>query len=145
MEATKVTIRETIKHLSGFNNPPDPPDINGLTSGKAGTSYTYTFNAVDPDGDDVRYIINWGDGFDTTPFNPSGMDMLVPHTWSNEGTYIIRASAEDTNGLVGPETTLEVNMPRNKPYTDTPFLQLLQNFLEQYPILYQLLQRFLRL
>ena len=33
------------------------------------------------------------------------------------------------------------SMPRNKPYINTPFLQ----FLEQYPILYQLLERLLKL
>ncbi len=123
------------------NSPPDTPTITGPASGKAGTSYTYTFNAVDPDGDDVRYIINWGDGFDTTPYNPSGMDMLVPHTWPNEGTYIIRASARGTENFIGPETTLEVSMPKNKPYLNTPFL----NFLESHPLIYQLLQRLLKL
>ena len=34
---------------------------------------------------------------------------------------------------------------KNKAYINTPFLQFLQNFLQQYPILYQLLLRFLRL
>ena len=73
-----------------------------------------------------------------------GMDMIVPHTWPDEGTYTIRASAEDTNGIVGPETTLEVSMPKNKAI-NRPFLNLLQNFLENHPLIYQLLQRLLKL
>ncbi|GAG87435.1 unnamed protein product, partial [marine sediment metagenome] len=124
------------------NQPPNKPIITGQISGKPGTEYEYTFNAVDPDGDNVKYHIDWGDSTsNTTAFSSSGIDVKVKHTWSTGGTYSIKATAEDSNGLVGPEGTLSISMPRNKPYINTPFLK----FLEQYPILYQLLLRFLRL
>jgi len=125
-------------------NAPNAPTINGKTNGKKGTEYEYTFNAVDPNGDNVKYHIDWDDGdSDTTAFSSSGTNVKVKHTWSNQGTYIIKATAEDTNGLVGPEGTLSITMPRNRA-VNTPFLQFLYNFLQQYPILYQLLQRFLQ-
>jgi len=123
---------------------PNPPIITGSTSGKVGISYTYTFTATDPDGDNVKYYINWDDGnSETTAFSSSGTDVKVKHTWTTGGTYTIKATAEDSNGLVGPEGTLLVSMPRNRATTSS-FLQFLENFLENHPILYQLLQRFLQ-
>ncbi|KAA0001587.1 MAG: hypothetical protein FE048_05275, partial [Thermoplasmata archaeon] len=62
MEATIVTVRETIKYLLRINNPPDAPSIIGPTEGKIRTEYEYTFVATDPDGDDVYYWIQWGEG-----------------------------------------------------------------------------------
>jgi len=44
------------------NTPPDAPEIDGPTSGAAGTSYEYTFTTTDPDDHDVYYYIEWGDG-----------------------------------------------------------------------------------
>jgi len=129
------------KLSDGSNQPPNAPVINGPTSGNPGTSYTYIFTSIDPDGDDVKYHIVWGDGnSDTTGFNPSGTDVMVSHTWATKGTYTIKATAEDTNGLIGPEGTLSVTMPRTRAI-QTPFLQ----FLENHPILFQLLQRLLNL
>jgi len=122
------------------NQPPNAPTITGETNGKAGTEYEYTFNAVDPDGDNAKYHIDWDDGdSDTTDFSPSGTDVKVKHTWSNEGTYTIKAKAEDTNGLVGPEGSLSVTMPRNRAI-NRPF----QWFLQQHPNLFPILQRLLQ-
>ena len=117
------------------NHPPGTPTITGETNGKTGVEYEYTFNAVDPDSDDVKYHIDWDDGdSDTTAFSPSGIDVKVKHTWSEEGTYIIRATAEDKYGLVGLEATLTVTMPRNKATNNMLFLRLL----EQFPLLQKL-------
>ena len=44
------------------NNPPEKPKIDGKTSGKVGNSYSYVFTSIDPDGDQVSYFIDWGDG-----------------------------------------------------------------------------------
>ncbi len=100
-----------------INNPPSIPEINGTKTGKPGIEYELTFNAVDPDGDDVKYHINWGDGgSDTTDFRPSGADVMVKHAWSEEGTYNITVKAEDIHGAVSPEKTLTITIPRNKPF-----------------------------
>jgi hypothetical protein len=121
------------------NQPPGIPTITGETNGDAGTEYEYTFNAVDPDSDNVKYHIDWDDGdTETTDFFSSGTDVKVKHTWTNQDTYIIRVTAEDTNGLIGPEGTLSVTMPRNK-IINRPLLQLLQSYPILFPILRQLL------
>ncbi|MCK4902460.1 MAG: PKD domain-containing protein, partial [Thermoplasmatales archaeon] len=82
------------------NNPPTASVINGPTNGDVGTSYPYTFTSTDPDGDQVSYYIDWGDG--TTPvwssFQASGATYSASHTWTSKGTYIIQAKAKDTFG-----------------------------------------------
>lgn len=98
-----------------IGNPPGAPDIDGPTSGKVGTAYDYNFTAIDPDGDDVKYYIDWGDDeTDETGFAASGTPVTVSHTWTKKGDYVITAKAEDIYGLVGPEGTLPISMPFNQ-------------------------------
>jgi hypothetical protein len=123
------------------NNPPNAPEIDGPIKGKAGTSLDYTFNSVDPDGDQVKYIIDWGDGnIDTTDLNPSSTNVIVAHTWDVEGTFVIKVKAEDEYGLVSPESTLSVTIPRFKITPNT----FLQRFLEEHQIIFQLIQKLLQ-
>jgi hypothetical protein len=122
-----------------ISDPPGAPTITGLTSGKAGVEYEYTFNATDPDGDDVRYIIYWGDNTsNTTCYNPSGADVKLKHTWSTDGTYNITAIAQDIYGLESPEGKLVVNIPRNKPSNFNLLNWLLERFSNAFPILRRL-------
>lgn len=96
------------------NQPPGALYINGLANGKAGVEYDYTLITVDPDDDDVYYLIDWGDGSVDEWVGPFGSDtlMTVSHIWFEKGTYVIRARAKDVHGLIGPWVTLEVSMPK---------------------------------
>jgi hypothetical protein len=113
---------------------PNEPIITGPNSGKPGQSLTFIFNAMDPDDDDVRIIIDWGDGSsDTTDFITSGSDISVSHIWETEDIYSITAKAEDEYGLIGPEGSFTVTIPREKEVINT-FLQ----FFQRYPALYKI-------
>ena len=116
-----------------FNaEPPDAPSITGETNGNIGTQYEYTFNAVDPDGDNVKYHIDWGDdSTNVTVFSTSGMDVKVNHTWTKRGAYTITAKAEDVIGAKSPEGKLTVTMPKNKPFIFN--FPLLSWLFEQFP------------
>jgi len=115
------------------NQPPTIPEINGPTCGKTGESLTFLFNAVDPDKDDVRFIINWSDTTtDTTDFVSSGTDISVSHIWAMEDTYKITAYAEDSFGNIGSEATFIVVIPRDKAL-DKPLLLYLQNHQKYMP------------
>ena len=117
------------------NDPPGAPTISGPDGGKPGTSYKFTFKAVDPDDDQVKYLIDWGDGkTDTTALNPSNTNVEVSHTWSKKGTYTIKAKAQDSNDLIGPETTKTVTMPRDKTINQ-PIIKLLQRYPKLFDIL----------
>jgi len=112
------------------------PTISGETSGSAGSSYEYTLSAVDPDGDDVRFIIDWGDGAtDTTGYVGSGANQKASHVWAEQDTYVIKAKAQDSKGAIGPESTYTVTMPRCRS-THSLLLKIIQS----YPNLFNVLR-----
>jgi hypothetical protein len=100
------------------SNPPTAPKISGPTTGDSGEQITFTFNSEDLDGDDIRYIIEWGDyDFDVTSYVPSGTDVTLTHVWiGDDRTFTIKARAEDSTGIIGPEETHNILIPRHKAY-----------------------------
>ncbi len=122
----------------GPGPPPTAPTIDGQTSGKAGVEYEYTFNSEDPDGDSISYFVDWGDNSSIgwTAFYASGADVKIKHTWSEQGTYKIIAKAKNVDGLISPEGTLTVNMPRNKALIFN--FNLLSWLFERFPLLERL-------
>ena len=130
-----------IKGLAIFssNQPPNPLTISGPNNGKVGVSSTYNFNAVDPDDDQVKYIIDWGDGkTDTTTMKPSGVDVAISHIWSEKGDYTIKAKAKDSYGAESDWATLTVTMPKNKAFNIPLFLQM---FFQRFPLFEKILNQ----
>ena len=133
--ATDVPIDVILSWTGGQNHPPGAPTIEGPTSGKPGVTYDYTINAVDPDGDDVRYIIDWGDSTsDTTDYAPSGTDVTVSHSWS-KGTYTMIVKAQDVKDAFGPEVTGKITIPRGIISINTLLLRLLERYPNMFPML----------
>jgi outer membrane protein assembly factor BamB len=94
------------------NSPPNPPGIEGTTTGKACTEYSFYFPISDPDKNPVQVYIDWGDGTNEWSYiTASGQTILVPHTWAEQGTYFIKAKARDTFGAESNWTTLKITMP----------------------------------
>lgn len=71
----------------GSNLIPGKPLIDGRIYGKLGNEYDYSFVSIDPDGDNVLYSINWGDGTEEVLIGPypSGLQVLVKHIWLEQG------------------------------------------------------------
>jgi len=83
------------------SNPPTAPTLTGPVAGFTNTNYPYTTQATDPDGDTLRYGIDWDnngtpDGW--TGYVNSGTSAVTNHMWIAVGSYTIRALAEDVNG-----------------------------------------------
>jgi len=129
---SEIITTEKIPHDFNFqllkeNQKPKAFTIIGPSTGKAGEELTFIFNSVDPDGDQVKYIIEWGDtNTEETGFNPSGQDVTVSHTWSTKGTYTIKAKAQDSLGLNGPETTKTITIKKSKTL-NLPYFKTIQN------------------
>ena len=121
---------------------PNPPTITGPSSGKTGEEHTYTFSSADPEGDNISYYVAWGDGTNSgwQGLYPSGTELSLPHTWMFRGTYSLKAKAKDEHGMESDWATLEVSMPKNKPYINTPFLRFLENHPHIFPALKYLLR-----
>ena len=130
-------IIDEVKVFKTPNEPPEKPTITGPDHGKPGDNIKYKFNAVDPNGDKIKYIIDWGDNqTETTALNPSGADIIVPHTWSEKTDYTIKVHAQDENDLIGPESTKAITMPKNRAIT---WNYLLMKVLERFHLLEKIL------
>ena len=131
--------------IYGYNgSPPYTPKIpSGPEEGKINSHYIYSSISSDPDGDRVKYCFDWGDGTYTwTCYYNSGEIASLSHVWNQEGAYELRIRVKDEHGAQSEwSDPLSVTMPKSKPYLNTLFLQFLQN----HPLIYQLLQRFLKL
>ncbi len=96
------------------NVPPNAPTISGIVYGETGVEYEYTFNTTDPNGDDIKYFIDWGDTINEwTGEHPSGMNVKINHSWSGRGNYTIKAKAVDGDDAESEWGMLEVTMPKN--------------------------------
>ena len=76
-------------------NTPAPP--TGPTNGLINVNYTYQGGTNDPNGDDLYYLFDWGDGTDSGwlgPY-PSGSTVQADHAWDFGGTYSVRLKAKD--------------------------------------------------
>jgi hypothetical protein len=88
-----VTIR-----FNPENTEPEPPVIEGPNTGKQNKPLIYHFQAYDVDYNNISYYIDWGDetATDWTEFQPAGsVAYSESHTWTETGTYTIRAKARD--------------------------------------------------
>jgi len=115
------------------NHHPNIPDIDGPSSGGTGVDITFAFTATDPDGDDVYYDIDWGDGNSITDYGPyeSGEEAQASHTWEVKGTYIIKARArDDFCGFYSSWSEYKFTAPRDKPvfFNVNPLSRLFSRF-----------------
>lgn len=123
-KATTVTNNLTTMD----NQPPGKPWINGPIFEKPGT-YEWTFKAIDPDGDNVSYCIDWDDGnIEWTGLYPSGEEVTRSHTYKVIGEYVIRAKAKDIHGAEGPWGELMVSFPRGRQNINPIFFRFLGRF-----------------
>jgi len=125
-----------------INLPPDAPLITGPAKGKVGTPYIYNFTAIDPEGNEMYYFIDWGDGTNSSWIGPysSGIEIPKSHTWSKKGTYTIIAKAKDIYGNEGDWGALSLTMPYSY---DIPLIQFWEKLLERFPNAFPILRHLL--
>ena len=88
------------------NNPPSTPSVpSGSASGISGTVYSYSTKATDPDGNQVKYTFDWGDGTtSTTSLVSSGTLASASHSWivspGTTNAFSVKAKATDEYGAV---------------------------------------------
>jgi hypothetical protein len=82
------------------NSPPETPSRpTGPVTGCNYVPYSYSTSATDPDGGQVKYIFDWGDGTTSeTSYLDGGTSTTLSHRWVNPGTYYITAKAIDIDG-----------------------------------------------
>ena len=123
--------------------PNKPAKPSGPATGKVGTSYTYTTSAIEPNGEQVYYLFDWGDGTTSDWIGPytSGTSGSADHKWSSHDVFLVKSIAKDENGAIGTwSDPLTVTIQKSKA-ANMPFLRLLESQ-HILPILKLLLQYF---
>ncbi len=110
------------------NNNPNAPTITGPASGLTSTSYGYGFTATDPDGDTIRYGVDWDNNGTVDELIPasgyisSGTQGTSNHSWGSAGTYTFEAQTQDSRGGLSGWTskTVTITTPPAPVATLTP-------------------------
>jgi parallel beta-helix repeat protein len=82
------------------NHLPTAPQINGPSQGGGGIPFNFTAITFDPEGDQIYYKWDWGNGNITEwlgPFN-SGIPITASYMWEVYGNYSVRVKAKDIGG-----------------------------------------------
>ena len=120
----------TIRQIS---NPPEKPERpSGPASGKSGIIYKYSSSTIDPDGDQVFYLWDWGDGNNSGwlgPYN-SGVTINTTHKWTIKGSYSIKVIAKDEHGA---NSSWSDPLPIVMPYSYNPLLHFLELLFQRFP------------
>jgi hypothetical protein len=83
------------------NNSPNVPNTpSGPSNGVTDTSYSFSTSTTDPNGDNIAYKFDWGDGniSNWTSYLSSGNIVNQLHSYSTKGTYYLKVKAKDVNG-----------------------------------------------
>ncbi|MBI2899756.1 MAG: PKD domain-containing protein [Planctomycetes bacterium] len=101
------TVRTVTKDSSSYfvpfvpsNAAPYAPSTPvGPSAVNANAAATFTTSATDPDGDEIQYTFDWGDGStSTTDYLASGTIASASHAWTEAGNYFVKVLATDSKG-----------------------------------------------
>ena len=129
---------DTVTITTGNTPPVKPSKPSGKINGKANDPYTYTTSTTDPEGNQVYYWFDWGDGTNSGWVGPytSGTTASATNTWTTQGNYQIKVKAKDVHGAESAwSDPLGISMPKNK-IIEGSLIQFLKNF----PLLSRILQ-----
>jgi len=123
---------------------PNPPIIEGPTNGKNNTLYSYNISTIDPQGDNVFFMIDWGDDIIEGWIGPvsSGNVIEMTHSWNKRDNYVISVKAKDINDDESLWSTFEISMPKN--YKLNSMINI-SRFINNHPRFFEILQQLQRL
>jgi len=91
------------QQVKTLTRPPESPErpAGPTTYGVVGIEYTFSTSTVDPDGDKVCYLWDWGDGTYSEWLGPSdsGATVYASHIWTEADEYEITVKAKDVHNV----------------------------------------------
>jgi hypothetical protein len=124
-----------------INNPPNKPIIDGKTKILKGKEVLYEIISFDPEGDNISYIIDWGDNIisNWSEFIPSGTLFNTTKIWNENGYYSIKVKAKDIHSSESNWEIFEVEVPKNILfYNHFSNLKNINRFLNYFLIFYNI-------
>jgi hypothetical protein len=139
-----LVIDITIENNDQIYHPKKPDKPSGTNYVKINETYEYFTSTFDPNGDQIFYKWNWGDGSESGWVGPydSGDVAYANHTWFEDGTYYIKVKAKDIEDHVSQwSDELGITLTKSKSKTTrSTLLRFLENYPHLFPILRYLLE-----
>ncbi len=119
--------------------PKKPSRPSGPGSIRKEETYDYTSSTTDPNGDDIKYKFDWGDGTNSGWLGPkdSGETITASHKWTEKGDYNVKVKTKDAHGLESDwsePTAVEVTKEKN-------LVKYNSRFFNNFDFLYKLVQK----
>lgn len=114
--AQSISCSITVVDANG--NPPAPPAVQPAVSGAqclTGSPHTIKVSATDPDGDDIRYFVDWDSNgvadqiLPASGYVASGTELAASRTYAVEGAKSVKVMTQDDRGLTSGWTTHSFN------------------------------------
>lgn len=124
---------------------PEKPTINGPKSISGADNTEFSFTGIDPNDDELVYLIDWGDEtYDIIGPKQSGEPITASHRWTLKGVYTIKVKTFDSFAGESPWSNPHIVSITKSKQISMPVLQIiLENLLQRYPNVFQLLQQIL--
>ena len=69
-------------------------------------SYSFTVRSSDEDDEQIKYVLDWGDGTDnTTDYQLNNTEITRNHSWTSAGRYILTVTATDESNTSSNQAT----------------------------------------
>lgn len=86
---------------STTNQSPANIRVTGPSAAKINTVTNWYFEGTDPEGSNLLFVVDWGDGQSDNLSGSSGAAKSASHTYTKTGTFTVRLMVSDGNGGTG--------------------------------------------
>ncbi len=134
---------ESVYHIRIGDQPPNMPKIYGAMQGLPDIFYEFGFVSIDPESDNLKYDIDWGDGYIETDLGPSPSGKIFPrsHKWNETGSFLVKARAKDEFEYYSDWSEYKISVPKNKVFN----FNLLELLFERFPLAFHIFKNLLEL
>lgn len=122
------SITYTIKGTAPENKPPVTPNVSGSGACVVNTKYNFSIVATDPDGDTIRYGVDFNGDKKVDAWYPpsgyvaSGTSRNGSYTWTTAGTKTMNVITQDSKGALSAWATHTVTCSNPPPGAPTVVL-----------------------
>jgi len=143
------TDYKTIEEWQAFGDPslligsdslsPEKPETpKGPSTGNIKIEHTYNTTTTDPEGDEIYYLFDWGNGEFSGwigPY-PSGEKAFTTYQWSQKGDYQIRVKAKDIHGSMSEwSDSIPITMSKEKRIINQNLIDILEKIIINHSII----------
>jgi len=126
-----------------YNFPPDKPSISGPYWLIPKVTYNFEISTIEPDGETVFFLVEWGDGDFEEWVGPYSSEEVVTfsHKYTKKGLYKINITAKDINDFESEthQKNIKVSLSRSRIINNPLKFIVFEKIFERFFLLRQLI------